>query len=886
MGCLHSRVSPSSRIDAKQKYQLSTSFDHEDATPLPSLLNSDSRELLVLPESETKYACVQPQDCDSTVVAIETNEGNTTEPVCTEAEWSSLGERLACGISVSSLLIASVASIRLWQIDLNEGQQLQLGLALCRGHFKELFLAVGSIVCLVLSFRALPLLCMTLLKYALIECAVTTVAASANRTIEMVFSPTTRAARGRIFLLLVYAGIQIDQGLDGLVMVDYIQDRFFVWVLVNFLLMLVPQLVIWAFLHLNGITNVYGLGYITCFPSIFLATLCVTMSLPQEMTPQWVHSASGFFASLSIGPLREVVRCWNHGEASAAMSWFGIGEGLLEASTTGVFTLYVLLTHGRMSDLLFVGSVMWSWIAATKAAVTLHYYGQKHVSWQDMVGHATLVIFPRTVSRMTSIAFAAYIAQPDGNLFFVCMLVSLFMCNVAIIYLINGDIPKPIIALFGLVMILVGPPGFLSSLDRVHLPQALLQYSFLAITALHFSPSISQCVEELWVEYRIFAIAWVLATPWSFMHCLRTLQTGSSLAEQVSMTHNKLHMAAHAGDRILCRLLIDVERADPAVASTWVLPRTIPTGRTGGGKWHGIIALEDIFYCAPRNDEAVLVINPKTHSTSFISTGRSSVDKWQGIAAYGGKLYCAPLNEDDVLVIEPTGTISYMATGRRGPYKWQDIVVHRDKLYCAPCDQDDVLVIDPVAGTTSFIPTGRSGGEKWHGIAAFGDKLYCAPANEKDVLVIDPLAGTISFIATGRCGSETWHGISAGGNKLYCAPRNEDDILVIHPEPGTVSFISTSRHGSDKWGGIAALHDKLYCAPYDDEDVLVIDPAADTASFICTGRSGGRKWRSIAASGASLCCAPYHECDVLIDADNIPDERHLLEKLGLGEHGS
>jgi hypothetical protein len=134
---------------------------------------------------------------------------------------------------------------------------------------------------------------------------------------------------------------------------------------------------------------------------------------------------------------------------------------------------------------------------------------------------------------------------------------------------------------------------------------------------------------------------------------------------------------------------------------------------SGSNKWWGITFADNVgkLYAAPRNAEAVLIIDPlnnNTDITTLVGLG-TAVDKWIGItyAANVGKLYAAPTNTAAVLIIDPltnTTDISTLAGLGSGANKWRGITYAANvgKLYAAPFLAAAVLIVDPLTNTTDI----------------------------------------------------------------------------------------------------------------------------------------------------------------------------------------
>ena len=90
--------------------------------------------------------------------------------------------------------------------------------------------------------------------------------------------------------------------------------------------------------------------------------------------------------------------------------WSEIGEGLLEASSSAVLTLLMALEGQISSDIWTLASILSSVISMSRAAIRLDFYGQPVADYMGQLRHALFVVAPRATSRVTTLAFAAYLS--------------------------------------------------------------------------------------------------------------------------------------------------------------------------------------------------------------------------------------------------------------------------------------------------------------------------------------------------------------------------------------------------------------------------------------------------------------------------------------------
>jgi hypothetical protein len=270
-------------------------------------------------------------------------------------------------------------------------------------------------------------------------------------------------------------------------------------------------------------------------------------------------------------------------------------------------------------------------------------------------------------------------------------------------------------------------------------------------------------------------------------------------------------------------------------------------------KWYGLATLNDKIYCAPHNFKGALIIDPlaslRSEQFTYIHLkGQGSVGsarfrdgevavrrRWAGISACGGKLFCAPFDDNDVLVIEPTegreANITYTPTKKSGPQKWQGIAALDGYLYACPCRETSMLVINASSRDLNYIPvcsnreSAIKAEKKWSAIVAHAGKLYCCPHECKRVLVVEPSAGTrhqVTYIDVYR--DESYQDIVSDGTRLFCAPYNGTNVLVIDPQKSgsaRVSFIDIGGGFCKKrFASLCVVDSHIFLVPFNDKSIV------------------------------------------------------------------
>jgi hypothetical protein len=226
-------------------------------------------------------------------------------------------------------------------------------------------------------------------------------------------------------------------------------------------------------------------------------------------------------------------------------------------------------------------------------------------------------------------------------------------------------------------------------------------------------------------------------------------------------------------------------------------------------------------------------------------TGLSSdADKWYGgILAPNGKIYCIPHSASSVLVIDPkTNTTSSIPGAGTNTFKWVGgVLAQNGKIYGIPASSTSVLIIDPSShtidtSTISGLPVGLG---KWNGgVLGLNGKIYGIPRNATTVLYIDPITNTASTsVVTGTFtvpATDKWFGGALGSNgKIYGFPRDSQKVLYIDPLTNIAdeTTVLGTFLGTGKWrGGVLAPNGLIYGIPRDSDRVLIIDPVTNQAN--------------------------------------------------------
>lgn len=160
-------------------------------------------------------------------------------------------------------------------------------------------------------------------------------------------------------------------------------------------------------------------------------------------------------------------------------------------------------------------------------------------------------------------------------------------------------------------MVVGGSPAFLTSLDRLRALHGLLQF---VVTLLGCAVAVYSTTSEHWTvgleHYSPYLAACVVSTIRAFV-ASQLQSRGANLTDQIKDSTEKLREALRTEDRIMARLLVDIDNAN---MHGWIsrgrmcADSVIPTGQSGNQKVAGIAALNGCLYCAPDTHGAVLIL--------------------------------------------------------------------------------------------------------------------------------------------------------------------------------------------------------------------------------------------------------------------------------------
>lgn len=95
-------------------------------------------------------------------------------------------------------------------------------------------------------------------------------------------------------------------------------------------------------------------------------------------------------------------------------------------------------------------------------------------------------------------------------------------------------------------------------------------------------------------------------------------------------------------------------RKQAALGTDGLVIGNLTTTVTGSAKWlGGVLTPKGKIVSMPFEQSDILLIDPFTNETSFLSTGLSGSGKWEGgVLAPNGKVYGIPRNANKILVID------------------------------------------------------------------------------------------------------------------------------------------------------------------------------------------------------------------------------------------
>lgn len=281
-------------------------------------------------------------------------------------------------------------------------------------------------------------------------------------------------------------------------------------------------------------------------------------------------------------------------------------------------------------------------------------------------------------------------------------------------------------------------------------------------------------------------------------------------------------------------------------------------------EWYGgVLAPNGKIYGMPHYSSKVLVIDPLTRTTSFITAQSGYLG---GVLARNGKIYGIPNGSNNVLVIDPdTHDISFIPLGRGG---WAGgVLIPNGKIYGVPQGSTDFLVIDPETHDISFIPIGRQG-DYVGGVLGPNGKIYCIPGGwSRHALVFNPATNHRKFIENmpGNNRERRWSGgVLAPNGKIYGIPYSNNNVIIFDTKTDTVSFVdvrdTAGVQNSLEWsGGVLAPDGKIYFIPNHSSRILVFDPTNHTFDRSYTLSGAPNKWHGgVLAPNGKIYGIPQH----------------------------
>lgn len=306
---------------------------------------------------------------------------------------------------------------------------------------------------------------------------------------------------------------------------------------------------------------------------------------------------------------------------------------------------------------------------------------------------------------------------------------------------------------------------------------------------------------------------------------------------------------------------------------------------TGVNYAGGVLAPNGKIYCAPRDVNTVLVIDPRDNSSYTIPLPGEPV--YQGVAKYNGavlapnkKMYCITRTSGNVLVVDTETDRMEVITGfpTQNQRNYGGVLVGT-KIYCGPLNSPNVMIIDTetnTVDTTSIILSPYPGTLLVQGLIAGPNyKLYTVPANSDVIFVVDPSTNTVTQIPTGLAGSLKFAvGALAPNGNIYCLPGSANYILVIEPATNTFRQILVGAFpasASEKWiGAVLGLDGKIYGIPYSATTVCVLDPQTETVSFIDLPAGANNYAGGVLAPNGTIYCVPRAATRVLQISTGLP----------------
>jgi len=264
--------------------------------------------------------------------------------------------------------------------------------------------------------------------------------------------------------------------------------------LMMFLNTLLPQLLVFGFLHYNKEIvswKVALLRIILCpfVASIFLGVVGIRSQ----------HSHIGFFGlCFSLEPIYEFVQSWRTCKQSVAHLWYGVGAGLISAPGSVMLTLYPQMIKRIPPTPLFLGSACLSIASVAYSAATLGKMGRK-TSSVNLLWDMLTKKLPVVLTRVFGLTFFAFATRPvlqhatpgsaedlkhNRAFVFLAWLFVLVATNFSFLKLISLHVRFEVAVMLSFVMTMVGPPELLPSLKKAQGPDAIFQIAMIFLAMM------------------------------------------------------------------------------------------------------------------------------------------------------------------------------------------------------------------------------------------------------------------------------------------------------------------------------------------------------------------------------------------------------------------
>jgi len=318
----------------------------------------------------------------------------------------------------------------------------------------------------------------------------------------------------------------------------------------------------------------------------------------------------------------------------------------------------------------------------------------------------------------------------------------------------------------------------------------------------------------------------------------------------------------------------------PASASPFTTIATTGDAASGDFKYSGAVAIGEMVYFVPDEQNNVGVFNAT--SNIFSTIAKTGECEYSGGAAVGTKVVFAPnrcpfgYGKTNVGVLDTTDNTFVTFTASEQGY--QGAVAVGTKVYFAPGyirSGKNVGVFDTVSYLFSTVDTSSRG---YDGAAAMGTRVYFVPYDYRNVGVLDTVTNAFTTIDTGAEDTfdSKYSGAVTVGNKVYMAPRGMDTVGVVDTATNSFSTIATTGlragHYARNYQGAAVVGDKVYFTPYSRDSVGVLDTTTNVFSTIAlTGQTAGStfwgqstasKYSGAARVGTRVIFAPCHQDNV------------------------